>query len=713
LGNLLTQTDARGCVTTLEYDDLNRLQEKSYSDCPESVAATSTVTYGYDYGTYGAGFRTSMSDGSGTNPTRWEYDTRGRLAQETKYIGSSPFVTAWEYNSADLPITMTYPDDEEVTFHYDSRALLDSVSGTDTYISDTQYDSAGRAKSRTLGNGLTQKFIFNPWDVDGGRLDKIVAGSGTWNDTTKLFATTLQKLSYSYDDVGNITQIDQVINFSTNEVETQSFGYDAIYRLTSWTLNSVTKSYQYDSSTGNLSNKAGMSLQYNDANHIHAVTDANSNSYGYDDNGNQTNRAIGNDDFDLSYDAENRLTSVKKNDVTIAAFTYDGEGRRVKSVVDGETILFVGGYFELNDTTDQVTKYYPGGAIRKYIVPQTTTLNYMLGDHLGSTSLATDASGNLLVETRYTPWGEVRYTTPNQTLPTRHTFTGQYSYVSDDATDLGAAGFGLMFYNARWYDNTTGRFAQADTIVPGGMQGLDRYAYVSNSPVMYTDPSGHKCIGGPNGNDPKGGDCEDWVKKPAGREPKPKPQPGVILIFCGITEDCTDLYPDLEATLLAQFPGYTIVIVPWTGSNESQAELADQKIKEQGLSGLPVVVVGFSAGADTALIYADNKTSAGHKPVSVILIDPTCGRPGENCTTQINRLRDAGVPVLVIDGTNVKVGDGIDVYEPPSGNPVPIDPARNSGCYEVDQFLGPAHTDMPNNFQTQLAITNFFSHCSP
>jgi RHS repeat-associated protein len=74
-------------------------------------------------------------------------------------------------------------------------------------------------------------------------------------------------------------------------------------------------------------------------------------------------------------------------------------------------------------------------------------------------------------------------------------FTGQVSYVSDDATDLGSSGFGLMFYNARWYDPSLGRMAQADTIVPGGVQGLDRYAYVNNSPIMYTDPSGH-CIDG-------------------------------------------------------------------------------------------------------------------------------------------------------------------------------------------------------------------------
>ena len=43
--------------------------------------------------------------------------------------------------------------------------------------------------------------------------------------------------------------------------------------------------------------------------------------------------------------------------------------------------------------------------------------------------------------------------------------------------------------------------AQADTIVPGGVQGLDRYAYVNNSPLNYVDPSGHfgQCKDGQSG----------------------------------------------------------------------------------------------------------------------------------------------------------------------------------------------------------------------
>ena len=40
-----------------------------------------------------------------------------------------------------------------------------------------------------------------------------------------------------------------------------------------------------------------------------------------------------------------------------------------------------------------------------------------------------------------------------------------------------------------------GRFASPDTIVPGGVQGLDRYAYVNNSPLNFVDPSGHDPVG--------------------------------------------------------------------------------------------------------------------------------------------------------------------------------------------------------------------------
>jgi len=78
------------------------------------------------------------------------------------------------------------------------------------------------------------------------------------------------------------------------------------------------------------------------------------------------------------------------------------------SVMNGETILFVGGYFEQKGS--QATKYYFAGAsriaMRKYTIPQNMTVEYMLGDHLGSTSITTDTAGVKISELRYKPWGK-------------------------------------------------------------------------------------------------------------------------------------------------------------------------------------------------------------------------------------------------------------------------------------------------------------------
>jgi RHS repeat-associated protein len=49
-------------------------------------------------------------------------------------------------------------------------------------------------------------------------------------------------------------------------------------------------------------------------------------------------------------------------------------------------------------------------------------------------------------------------------------------------------------YNARYYDPALGLFLSPDTIVPDAGQIIDyhRYGYVRNSPLKYTDPTGHE-----------------------------------------------------------------------------------------------------------------------------------------------------------------------------------------------------------------------------
>lgn len=614
LGALVSQTDARGCTLGLSYDMLGRLTGKASSgDCGTQV----NTSYGYDAGTYGKGRRTSMTDSSGS--TSWSYDARGRAASENKTIDSQSFVTAFTYNSAGLPVTMTYPDGEVVTNTYTPQMMLQSVSGADNYVMDTSYDTAGRMTSRAFGNGTQTDYSYYAWDQQGGRLATL---------TTSRLAdqATLQNLAYSYDAIGNINTITDAV-----AGETQSFGYDALDRLVSVSATGgpapYGESYTYDPLTGNLAAKAGVTYTY-DVDHPHAVSSlSNGNSYDYDANGNQITRTVNGQTFVLAYDAEGRLVSVvslnpqtppptatasptntasptdtptatetaaltetptatepatdtpaptgtltptvtdtatetpiptdaatptetntpdpaqtetaaSTEDPTLtatltptetipapaatntatpistatsmaadtptitptatntpvppapafqnAAFVYDGDGRMVKATINGVTTLYVGAHFEVTDpgAGQTVAKYYFAGAsriaMRKYVVPQSMALEYFLGDHLGSTSVTTDADGALVSEQRYTAWGEPRYSSGS--LPTDYTYTGQRSYTAD---------FGLMFYNARWYDPALGRFAQADTIVPQGLQGLDRYAYVINNPIRFTDPTGH------------------------------------------------------------------------------------------------------------------------------------------------------------------------------------------------------------------------------
>jgi RHS repeat-associated protein len=101
---------------------------------------------------------------------------------------------------------------------------------------------------------------------------------------------------------------------------------------------------------------------------------------------------------------------------------------------------------------------------------------------LGSRSLTTDDTGDIVSEVRYLPYGEERWT--SGASPTDFTFTGQRN----------EAGFGLMDYNARYYNPRLGRFVSPDTVVPEpeSSGGFNRYAYVMNNPVRYTDPSGHQ-----------------------------------------------------------------------------------------------------------------------------------------------------------------------------------------------------------------------------
>ncbi len=413
LGNLKTQTDARGCISTLAYDSLNRLTGKTYSgDCSGTA-----VTYTYDSGTNGKGRRTGMTDGSGS--TTWTYDNRGRMTQESKAItDSGTFKTQWGYNSADLISWMKYPLNntggvgEQVNYTYLNQMLLDTVIGTSTYVYNTDYDAAGRVELRQLKSSGTIRvdYSYFGWDVTNGmgRLQQILSGISTDTDS-------LQDLRYTYDANGDVLTIQDYLDKTGQNPQTQTFTYDALDRLASAVAVNGTngtyalQNYTYNATTGNLESRAGVNYTYGDSNHDHAVTQMGSDSYAYDANGNQITRNVSGSAYTLSYDAENRLTGV--SGAATATFDYDGDGNRVKAeITGGATTTYIGNYLEWTTGTSTMKKYYYAGATRVAMRTGSSTINYLLGDHLGSQAITTNSSGVKSAEIRYYPWGNTRYT---------------------------------------------------------------------------------------------------------------------------------------------------------------------------------------------------------------------------------------------------------------------------------------------------------------
>ncbi|GIK58710.1 MAG: hypothetical protein BroJett015_43730 [Chloroflexota bacterium] len=89
---------------------------------------------------------------------------------------------------------------------------------------------------------------------------------------------------------------------------------------------------------------------------------------------------------------------------------------------------------------------------------------------------------------RYYPFGDWR-TEPTANLTDRG-FTGHLHNNIGNAPD----DIGLVYMQARWYLPGLGRFASADTIIPNpaNPQSYNRYAYVENRPLNFSDPTGHR-----------------------------------------------------------------------------------------------------------------------------------------------------------------------------------------------------------------------------
>ena len=163
-----------------------------------------------------------------------------------------------------------------------------------------------------------------------------------------------------------------------------------------------------------------------------------------------------------------------------------------------KTTTYIGADFEriaFASGPDELVHYIRAGGAAVAIFTRTDDgsaatdkTRWLHKDHLGAIDLVTDEAG-LITETRsFDAWGKPRNAdwTPAPIDPplaeTPRGFTG-HEHIQT---------VGLIHMNGRVYDPVIGRFLSADPIVqaPANTQSHNRYSYVLNNPLSFTDPSG-------------------------------------------------------------------------------------------------------------------------------------------------------------------------------------------------------------------------------
>ena len=326
-----------------------------------------------------------------------------------------------------------------------------------TYVSNATYASQGPVKRMQLG-GLDRYYQigFNS------RLQTTSIQFGTNASLSAYLA-----LTYGYGTTaknGNV--LSQSIN-AGGTVFSQSYTYDDISRLKIFTESSIGQTYCYD----RYGNRAMLNTSYIVASALtpqvgSCTTNGNDPNLPFANNrtNNGNHDDAGNVRWDgattYAFDAENRITNSTRtvgSISTIVNYKYDGDGRRVRvEVTGGASTNFVydsGGKL----LAEYNSQNYPESGTR-----------FRIGDHLGSTRLLFDTSGNVLQRFDYLPFGEELLTSSRTTTlkygvasSVKQRFTGQ---MRDGETNLD-------YFNARYLSPNQGRFMSIDPGNAGASAG--------------------------------------------------------------------------------------------------------------------------------------------------------------------------------------------------------------------------------------------------
>ena len=549
--NLVSRVDARGWTVCFGqwtgtlcnsngYDSWNRPLRKQYS-----AGGSPNVELCYDGRRYVSGACTgtlaaneigrltahgSLLAGTAVSDSNFVHDSAGRITSSWQSTPGAPqrydFSYAYHLDSklarTTMPVSLRnvrncYDDQGRLYWVSGSTALTDSTCSTSPTAAPAQYYS----KYESYGPGgeewnvrygtTTPKLLQTCTDLSQSYTGLRVGASTNatssdcGNQTGDLFSESWSYLAGQNNGSVDSTTSRQPASSGVNTLRTD-YTYDALNRITkqyetpflaSGTANAWQLVFNYDRYGNRIvdqtqsfaySEIAAKTLsQYNSANQlIKSTQGVSAQDVIYDSAGNMTyHPALGT----FSYDAENHQTNASTSSGS-AQYFYDGEGKRVKKVVNGTTTIFA------YDAFGQLAYEYSNGSSNQ------SGTQYLVHDVLGSTRLVLDQSGSVVSRRDYFAFGDEIPGSASfggrgdAALKFNQSFAANQLYTGKER-DLET---GLDYFVARYMSSAQGRFISADySLAPQSVpfadlsdpQTLNLYSYVRNSPLSHTDPSGH------------------------------------------------------------------------------------------------------------------------------------------------------------------------------------------------------------------------------
>jgi len=513
LGELTRQLDSKNQAVDFTYDNLGRVTDRRELNNVGSLTDATYTTVNHEIITWNNSTSSSvMGKGQATRAVYREGESGAILHQRDTGHDSygRPAMVSTSQDGLQLAEENTYSqygrvfqqfdtsgDDHGIRYHYNTRGYVEKLQEAREGTNGALYqyiqgmDARGNVTAMVLGNGVE---VFATYQAHSGRIEVLEAYDAQ--------GVELQYVTYRFDVAGNLESRHDT---SQSRNLDESFSYDGLNRLEQVMLAEnggtaqSTLSLQYDAS-GNITYKSdvGSYLYGQNGAGPHAVTRAGGVSYSYDANGNQ----VSGNGRTITYTVFDKATRIEKGS-EYTQFNYGIGNQRIQrldnnSIDESKTTWYFGSTerIQMQGENAYFKRYLGNTAIADYY-PATGQQNvtYLIKDHLGSIHTTVTGTGLVAGSTgmSFGPFGARRSAggfdalSPTammlQNMMTTRGFTGHEH----------ADGLGIIHMNGRIYDPKLGRFLQADPFVqsPKNSQSLNRYSYVLNNPLSYTDPSGY------------------------------------------------------------------------------------------------------------------------------------------------------------------------------------------------------------------------------